>query len=226
MGGSKRSSNNRRYRPLGEFMNYRYLIVKTKDVPNAEEFLTTLELKQYKHFAVEKRAQEWLAGRYAVKQLASEFFNLPFKKMQVKNAQSGVPILQAEGGNHLTISISHRGEYATAAISLTGDLIGVDVEKIEPRPEGWADQYFTKEELIADDEAYLTELWAKKEAVLKLLGLGLTVPATQIRIKDNEVQFFGKALDVWALRGSPKIAFEMKTLDNAYKFVVAYPEII
>ena len=207
-------------------MNYRYFIVKTTEIPDAETFLTGFEFQQYKNFAVEKRAQEWLAGRYAVKQLASEFFNLPFTKLQIKNAKNGVPILQAEGGNHLTISISHRGDYAAAAISLTGDLIGVDVEKIEPREKGWAEQYFTESELIASDNAYLTELWAKKEAVLKLLGLGLTVPVTEIKIIDNEVKFFGKALDVWALKGSPKISFDMKTLDNAYKFVVAYPEII
>lgn len=207
-------------------MNYRYIIIKTTEVPEAETFLTGMEFSQYKHFAVEKRASEWLAGRYAVKKLASEFFNLPFKKMQVKNTPNGMPVLQADGGNHLTISISHRGDYAAAAISLTGDLIGVDVEKVEPRPEGWAEQYFNKEELIVDDGAYLTELWAKKEAVLKLLGVGLTIPTTQIKIINNEVQFFGKALDIWAFRGSPKISFEMKTLDNGYKFVLAYPGII
>ena len=207
-------------------MNYRYLIIKTKEIPDAETFLTGFEFQQYKHFAVEKRAAEWLAGRYAVKQLASEFFNLPFKKLQIKNAKNGAPILQAEGGNHLTISISHRGDYAAAVISLTGDLIGVDVEKIETRAKGWAEQYFSETELIAADDAYLTELWAKKEAVLKMLGLGLTVPATQIKIINNEVKFFGKALDIWALKGSPKISFEMKTLDNAYKFVLAYPAII
>ncbi|MBO4707503.1 MAG: 4'-phosphopantetheinyl transferase superfamily protein [Elusimicrobiaceae bacterium] len=207
-------------------MNYRYIIVKTTDVPRAEIFLTTVELKQYEHFAVEKRANEWLAGRYAVKKLASEFFNLPPKKMQVKNAKNGAPILQATGGNNLTISITHRGDYAAAAISLTSDLIGIDIEKIEPRPQGWTEQYFSNEELLADDDAYLTELWCKKEAVLKLLGLGLTVPATQIKIIDNEVKFFGKALDVWAFKGSPRICFEMKILDNAYKFVLAYPAII
>ena len=207
-------------------MNYRYLIIKTKDVPKAEEFTTALELKQYNHFAIAKRASEWLAGRYAAKTLATDFFNLPLKKIQIKNDKSGAPILQALGGNHLTISITHSGDYAAAAISMTGDLIGVDIEKIESRPQGWVEQYFVKEELIAHDDAYLTELWAKKEAVLKLLGLGLTIPTTQIKIINNEVQFFGKALDVWALKGSPKISFEMKTLDNAYKFVVAYPEVI
>ena len=207
-------------------MNYRYLVVKVKDTPKAEEFLTTFELKQYQQFTVEKRAAEWLAGRYAVKKLATEFFNLPLKKLQVKNSKNGAPVLQAEGGNDLTISISHRGDYAAAAISLTGDLIGVDVEKIEPRPEGWAAQYFDKSEILAKDPAYLTELWAKKEAVLKFLHLGLTVPATDVKILNNEVHFFGKALDIWAFKGSPRIGFEMKTIDNAYKFVLAYPKII
>ena len=206
-------------------MNYRYFIVKTQEVPNAEEFLTDFESKHYKNFTVKKRADEWLAGRYAAKEVASEFFNLPFKRMQVRNMKSGAPVLQAEGGNSLTISITHSGDYAAAGISLTGDLIGVDIEKIEPRPQGWTDLYFDKAELIAEDNAYLTELWAKKEAVLKLLGLGLTVPMKQVKIINNEVQFFGKALDVWALKGSPKIAFEMKTIDNSYKFVLAYPTI-
>ena len=72
-------------------MNYRYLIIKTTDVPDAEEFLTAFETKQYKSFTVEKRAKEWLAGRYAVKQLAAEFFNLPFKKLQVKMQKTAHP---------------------------------------------------------------------------------------------------------------------------------------
>ena len=207
-------------------MNYRYLIVKTKDVPKAEDFLTPFELKRYKQFTVEKRAREWLAGRYALKKLATEFFNLPLKKMQVKNDKSGVPVLQAEGGNHLTVSISHSGEYAAAAISMIGGLIGVDVEKIEPRSEAWVKEYFDKEEILALEPAYLTELWAKKEAVLKLLKIGLTVPATDVKILNNEVRFYGKALDIWALKGSPKIVFEQETLGNSYKFVLAYPQVI
>lgn len=206
-------------------MNYRYLVVETKDTPKAEDFLTPFEIKQFEKFEVSKRAQEWLAGRYAVKKLASEFFTFPMTKMQVKNAQSGAPVLQVEGGNQLTVSISHRGDYAAAAISLTGDLIGIDLEEIEPRPKGWADEYFFKEEVAANTPVYLTELWAKKEAVLKLLQIGLTVPTKEIKIVNGNIQFFGKTLDIWALRGSPKIAFETQTL-GAYKLVIAYPTVI
>ena len=206
-------------------MNYRYLVVKTEESPKAEDFLTVFEFKQYQQFDVAKRAQEWLAGRYAVKKLATEFFNLPFIKMQVKNARNGVPVLQTEGGNHLTISLSHRGEYAAAAISMTGDLIGIDIEKIEPREDGWAKEFFREDEISENTPEFLTELWAKKEAVLKLLQLGLSVPAKDVKITKNKIEFFGKTLDVWALKGSPKITFEVKDIDG-YKLVVAYPEII
>ena len=206
-------------------MNYRYLVVKTEEPPKAEDFLTVFEFKQYQQFNVAKRAQEWLAGRYAAKKLATEFFNLPLTRMQVKNAKNGAPILQAEGGNHLTISLSHSGAYAAAAISLTGDLIGIDVEKIEPRTSAWAKEFFRNDEILENTPAFLTELWAKKEAVLKLLQLGLSIPAKEVKITESKVEFFGKTLDVWALKGSPKIAFEIKEFDG-YKLVIAYPEII
>ena len=207
-------------------MNYRYLVVNTNDAPKPEDFLTSYELSQYQSFKVEKRAAEWLAGRYAAKKLATDFFTHTMQKMQVKNARNGMPVLQVEGGNHLTISITHSGAYAAAAIALADNFIGVDIEKVEERPEGWAKEYFTEKELTVNTPAFLTELWAKKEAILKLLQIGLTVPAKDIEITGGEVHFYNKALDVWALRGSPKIAFETKNLDGGYKFVVAYPEVI
>lgn len=207
-------------------MNYRYIIVKTDDAPKAEDFLTPYELKQYQQFTVEKRAKEWLAGRYAAKKLATDFFTFPMTRMQVKNAKNGMPVLQVEGGNHLTISITHSGDYAAAAIALADDLIGVDVEKVEDRAEGWAKEYFTEKELAVNTPAFLTELWAKKEAILKLLQIGLTIPAKDIEITGGEIHFYNKALDIWALKGSPKIAFETKNLDGGYKFVLAYPDVI
>ena len=207
-------------------MNYRYLVVNTKDTPKPEDFLTSYEIEQYQSFKVEKRAKEWLAGRYAVKQLAMDFFTFPMKKMQVRNARNGMPILQVEGGNHLAISISHSGDYAAAAIALAETFIGIDIEKVEERPEGWAQEYFTERELTINTPAFLTELWAKKEAVLKLLQIGLKVPAKEVEITGGEVHFYGTALDVWALRGSPKISFETKNLDGGYKLVIAYPDII
>lgn len=207
-------------------MNFRYLVVKKEETPKAKDFLTTFEYKQYEHFKMPKRAEEWLAGRYAVKKLAMDFFTFPMTRMQIKNDKNGTPILQAEGGNNLTISLTHSGEYAAAAISLTGDLIGIDLEQIETRPEGWVKEYFHEEEILENTPAFHTELWAKKEAVVKLLQIGLNVPAKDIKIVKDKIDFFGKALDVWALKGSPKISFEMKTLDNAYKFVLAYPSII
>ena len=205
-------------------MNFRYLIVKTEETPKAEDFLTPFEFKCFQQFTVNKSAAEWLAGRFAGKKLAKEFFNLPMTKIQIKNAKNGAPILQAEGGNHLTISLSHSGSFATAAISMTGDLIGIDIEKIEPRTETWAKEFFHEEEISENTPSFLTELWAKKEAILKLLQLGLSVPAKDVKIIGNKIDFYGKTLDVWALKGSPKIAFEIKELPG-YKLVVAYPEI-
>lgn len=203
-------------------MNYRYKIVDINEVPSAWDFLTPSEAEVFQTFPVKKRAQEWLAGRYALKKLATDFFTFPMSKMQVKNKKNGTPVLLVEGGTKLPVSITHRGIYAAAAISLVGNGVGIDIEEVEERPKSWVKQYFVREELSSTSPAYMTELWAKKEAVLKYLQLGLTVPATDIRIIQGQVHFFGKALDVWALLGSPKIKFEVKNLDGGYKFVLAF----
>ena len=226
MGRNERFSNYRGLRPLGGFMNYRYLVVKNTEAPKAEDFLTTFEYKQYEHFKVPKRAEEWLGARYAAKKLAMDFFTFPMTRMQIKNTKTGAPILQVEGGNHLTISLTHSGKYAAAAISLTGDLVGIDVEHIEPRSDSWVKEFFYDEEILENTPAFQTELWAKKEAIVKLLQIGLTVPAKDIKIVKDKIEFFGKTLDIWALKGSPKIAFEIKDIDPDYKLVVAYPAII
>ena len=147
--------------------------------------------------------------------------------MILKNKYIGEYYLN-ESGKPLSKScyfnISHSKGYV---VFIKDDVpIGVDIEKVEERPESWAKEYFTERELLVNTPAFLTELWAKKEAILKLLQIGLTVPAKDIEITGGEIHFYNKALDIWALKGSPKIVFETKNLDGGYKFILAYPDII
>lgn len=207
-------------------MAYRLNIIELDKVPAPEEFLNKRELETYKAFKIDKRKREWLGGRYALKKLACDFFNFDIKYMEVKNLPSGQPVLLVPGGTKLPVSITHSGTYAAAAIALTGQAIGLDIEIIEQRSPAWIKQCFDKREISSKSAPFLTELWAKKESILKLLQIGLVVPAKDIEITGGEIHYYNKALDVWALRGSPKIAFETKNLDGGYKLVVAYPDII
>jgi len=202
-------------------MAYRIKVVELDAVPPAGEILTARELKTYEDLMVEKRRRDWLGGRYALKQLAMNFFTFDMQSMEVRNAPSGKPLLLVPGGTHLPVSITHSGLYAAAAIALTGDNVGIDMEIIEKRGKEWAEMCFAKEEISSKADFFLTELWAKKEAVLKFLGLGLSVSMKDIRFVAGRLTLHGKALDVWAQMGSPNIEVNVTDLDGGYKLAVA-----
>jgi 4'-phosphopantetheinyl transferase len=203
-------------------MTYRLKVIKLEDVPPIDKFLTQREIKMYDDFKVEKRRSEWLCGRYALKLLATDFFAFDMLQMEVHNVSSGKPVLLVPGGTHLPVSITHSGEYGAAAIAMLGDNIGVDIEVIEERGKEWADMCFHEDELSSTDSAFLTELWVKKEAILKFLGIGLSIDMKNIRFIEGQLSFYGKAFDIWAQLGSPKIETSVLDLDGGYKLAAAF----
>lgn len=205
-------------------MAYRLKIVELDKIPPAEEFLTKRELETYKAFKIDKRKTEWLGGRYALKTLACDFFNFDIHSMEVKNLASGKPVLLVPGGTKLPVSITHSGPYAAAAIALTGQAIGLDIEAIEQRSPAWVKQCFDDREVFSKSAPFLTELWAKKEAVLKFLGVGLKLSCTEINFVFGHLEFQGKALDLWARQGSPNIEVKVQDLEGSYKLAVAAEE--
>ena len=202
-------------------MSYKLKIVDLNNIPAPEEFLSARELKTYNDFKVEKRKKEWLGGRYALKKLASGFFIFDIKMIEVRNKTSGQPALGVPGGCSMPVSITHSGDFAAAAIATAGMGIGVDMEVIEPRSRAWAEQCFAPEEISSWAPIFLTELWAKKEAVLKFMGVGLSLDTRDIRFINGKLQFYGKALDLWAKLGSPKVQVDVKDLDGGYKLAIA-----
>jgi 4'-phosphopantetheinyl transferase len=202
-------------------MAYRIKVVELDRLPPAPQILTARELKIYEEFKVEKRRREWLGGRFALKQLAMNFFTFDMQHMEVRNSPAGKPVLMVPGGTHLPVSITHSGDYAAAAIGLTGDNIGIDMELIENRGKEWARMCFHKDEISSGAAFFLTELWAKKEAVLKFLGTGLSLDMKDLRFIGGRLMLYGKALDIWAQIGSPNIQVDASDLDGGYKLAVA-----
>ena len=57
-------------------MTYRLKVVELKNVPASTEVLTDREAQEYEAFKIDKRRNEWLAGRYALKLAACELLLL------------------------------------------------------------------------------------------------------------------------------------------------------
>jgi phosphopantetheinyl transferase len=141
------------------------------------------------------RRRKWLIGRVAAKRLVREMPELhgvTESSISVLNHPSGEPFVLIEGKAdwQSAISISHRREVGMAAVpAKLGARIGADVEIIEPRDPAMVRQFFTDSEakILAgsgdDRDEVVARIWSAKEAVLKLLGLGLRLDTRAIEVK-------------------------------------------
>jgi phosphopantetheinyl transferase len=148
----------------------------------AQSILSETERALYGRFVIAKRKVEWLAGRIACK--------MAFARHDISLAHSGgqraISVLSDEarapyilGYPSLTLSLSHAHAYAVAV--LADFAIGVDVEKIEPRPPALARYFCCPQEQRfleghgrdpGQQEAAMTLFWTRKEAVAKFLRIG------------------------------------------------------
>jgi len=148
-----------------------------------------------------KRRAEWLHGRWAAKNLLQKrlpmCLKLPLSEIVIANEPGGAPYAALADKTHLPVrlpgclSITHSGPLAACALALDPRLrVGIDLEKIEARPAGFFEAYFTPPE-----NAYLrncppeslpevlTLFWSARESVLKALRKGLSLDTRQVEIR-------------------------------------------
>jgi 4'-phosphopantetheinyl transferase len=87
--------------------------------------------------------------------------------------------------------LSHReGRVLVALSDDPGAEVGVDLELVEPRSDGFVREWFTPAEVARVEDAppserdlLVTVIWSAKEAALKVLGLGLAVDTRGVEIR-------------------------------------------
>lgn len=96
------------------------------------------------------------------------------------------------------LSISHSGDWCAATFAPSGLKVGIDIEKITPRPAGFIQDYFTKKEIalvspsnvgmLAENwqAERVTLIWSAKEALLKAMGIGLRLDTRQVEVGSIE----------------------------------------
>lgn len=163
-----------------------------------EGLLDPVETERYEALRMDKRRKEWLLGRWTAKELMVSIIkkhygiDLPLSGVRINSEPSGAPYAYCSLSDiperlPFRLSLSHSGGKAfCAAVSndQANRLLGVDIERIEPRQQGFAEDYFTWDELDllkASEEnrkledVLVSAVWSAKEAVLKALKIGLTV---------------------------------------------------
>jgi phosphopantetheinyl transferase len=158
----------------------RYRAANTRD-RLARRYLGEGERAEYER-QPPRGQRAWLSGRIAAKDAVRDLLwraghgPLFPVEVTVANEASGRPVVDAPHGRDLRISIAHKDDVAVA-VACEGRAVGIDVERVEPRADSFAELAFTPEELRfvegePRDESW-TRLWSAKEAAAKAAGTGL-----------------------------------------------------
>ncbi|HEX2959408.1 MAG TPA: 4'-phosphopantetheinyl transferase superfamily protein [Chitinispirillaceae bacterium] len=167
-----------------------------KDIERYTQYFKDQELESLNRISNRKRKASRIAGRIAVRNALRRFdpeyfYDAVQGQVEILNDEQGKPYLTKH--SDINISITHSGAYALAVVSKKR--IGIDIERIENRPDCFINTYFCSSEQkwirIAggDSNRMANYLWTRKEAVSKLLGVGGTILFSSIPVLENESDF-------------------------------------
>lgn len=165
----------------------------------------------------DKRRRDWLLGRWTAKRLVQALMQqtgraVALDRIAIANRPTGEPtatLLDAPTVP-LTLSLSHAHGLALGAVLPSADRrLGIDLERVAPRPATFVADYFTPAEqalVTASAPAWrdwqVTAIWSAKEAALKALHKGLSVDTRAVSCLiavppslPRDWQPFGLALD-------------------------------
>jgi 4'-phosphopantetheinyl transferase len=121
-------------------------------------------------------------------------------------------------------SLSHKSKYVAAVVSK--DKVGIDIEEIKPRPESLFAHVASEEEWKLKERSWdiLFRYWTAKEAILKVIGIGISGLRTCRIIsapdeKHITLDYKGQIFLVEQLRHKNHIISVLKD-DNQIKWVV------
>jgi 4'-phosphopantetheinyl transferase len=157
-------------------------------LPNLDQqaCLSEAEVLRAEKFVYERDQRRYLAAHVQLRQLLSNYVRLPAQTLEFVEGSLGKPALR---GGQCAFNLSHSGDWAAVVAAAQGHL-GVDIELLQQVPDAveLARENFTVAEVQslletpqgAERDLAFLRGWTRKEACLKALGTGLSLPANQI----------------------------------------------
>ncbi len=168
--------------------------------------LSNDERQRAERFHFERDRRRFTAGRGILRVILGRYLNLEPDRLRFSYGAQGKPYLAQPAGNPpLSFNLTHSHELALYAFTL-GREVGIDVEYIKPLPdlEQIAGRFFSAQEQAqllalppAQKAAGFFNCWTRKEAYIKALGQGLSIPLD--------------AFDVSLIPGQPAALLKVKT---------------
>lgn len=154
------------------------LDVDRGQLQQCQQVLTADERDRAARFVCDRLAQRFCVGRGTMRQILARYVGDAAADLEFHYNAQGKPGLP--GGPNF--NLSHSGSLAALAVCRDAR-VGIDIEYWRPVEEGLAQRFFSDAETAeltalppAQQEAGFFACWTRKEAIIKAVGLGLSMP--------------------------------------------------
>ena len=170
----------------------------------------------------------FLQRRVALRAILAGYLGVPAAELLFTENEFGKPALHASlASTGLSFNSSHSGPVAVIAVGKSRR-IGIDVEAVRPikDAEKIAARFFSSQESTAlraldpdDRNTGFLQCWTRKEAVIKALGGGLSIPLDSFAVSLQPHQ--PAAILAWSIPGTVAAAWRLYHLEPTAGFVGA-----
>lgn len=159
------------------------------DIPEREILESLLSQNERAHagrFRFEEDRVRSIVAPGGLRQILSSYCFAPPQALEFHTGSHGKPTL-LEPSAALEFNVSHSGDCVLIAVT-TGVPCGVDIERGRPNTAepGIAERFFCPREVewLSRNEKGFLRLWATKEAIIKAVGLGLSMLISDVDVTD------------------------------------------
>lgn len=166
-----------------------WLISASVDTSGREilgSLLSADERARANRFRFEEDRARLIVARGGLRRILSSYCSVPPHSIEFQTGSHGKPAL-LKPSVELEFNISHSGDYVIIAVT-SGVACGVDIEwrRASTEEAAIAASFFCDREVewLSRIEAGFLRLWTAKEAVIKAVGRGLSIPLCEFDLTD------------------------------------------